>query len=104
MKDQLAAVVITPSKSAWASPVVLVRKKDNSVRWCIDYRKVNDVTVKDAFPYPGLMCLDCLASASILSVMDLQCGYWQLNVAESDRAKTAFTTKYGLYEYTFWLM
>ena len=100
LNDQLKAGVITPSKSSWASPVVLVRKKDQSARWCIDYRKVNELTVKDAYSLPRIdMCLDCLSSASIFSAMDLQSGYWQLEIAESDRDKTAFITKYGLYEY-----
>lgn len=100
LQDQLQAGVITPSKSSWASPVVLVRKKDQSVRWCIDYRKVNDLSVKDAYPIPRIdMCLDCLSSASIFSIMDLQSGYWQLEIEESDRDKTAFITKYGLFEY-----
>jgi hypothetical protein len=52
LNDQLKTGVITPSKSSWANPVALVRKKDQSVRWCIDYRKVNELTVKDAYPSP----------------------------------------------------
>jgi hypothetical protein len=100
LNDQLKAGVITPSKSSWASPVVLVRKKDQTVRWCIDYRKMNALTVKDAYPLPRIdMCLDCLSSASIFSAMDLQSGYWQLEIAESDRDKTAFISNHGLYEY-----
>jgi len=100
LKDQLEQGVIKPSKSAWASGVVLVRKKDGSVRWCVDYRGLNMVTVKDAYPLPKIsMCLDCLANASIFSVCDLQAGYWQLKVSEQDQDKTAFITKYGLYEY-----
>jgi hypothetical protein len=81
-------------------PVVFVRKKDQFVHWCIYYRKVNELTVKDAYPLPRIdMCLDCLSSASIFSVMDLQSGYRQLEIAESDRDTTAFITKYGLYGY-----
>jgi hypothetical protein len=61
---------------------------------------MNELTVKDAHPLPRIdMCLDCLSSASIFSVMDVQSGYWQLEIAESDRDKTAFITKYGVYEY-----
>ena len=101
LKDQLDKGVIKPSKSAWASPVVLVRKKDLSVRWCIDYRRLNGVSIFDAYPLPKIsMCLDCLASASVFSVMDLQAGYWQLQVAPEDQHKTAFITKYGLFEYS----
>ena len=101
LKQQLDAGVIEPSSSAWASPVVLVRKKDNSVRWCIDYRKLNDITIKDAYPLPRIdLCLDCLSSAKIFSTMDLQSGYFQLQLDDRDREKTAFITKYGLYQYT----
>ena len=101
LKDQLAAGVVVPSSSAWSSPVVLVRKKDGSVRWCVDYRKLNDVTVKDAYPLPRIdMCLECLGSAKLFSTMDLQSGYWQIEMDAKDQAKTAFITKYGLFEYT----
>ena len=105
LKEQLDAKVIVPSQSAWASPVVLVRKKDNTVRWCCDFRKLNEVTVKDAYPLPRIdMCLDSLATAKYFSTMDLQSGYWQLEVHPDDRHKTAFTTKYGLFEYAKLLM
>ena len=101
LQEQLDAGVIVPSSSAWASPVVLVRKKDQTVRWCCDFRKLNEVTVKDAYPLPRIdMCLDCLGSAKYFTTMDLQSGYWQLEVDPADRHKTAFTTKYGLFEYS----
>ncbi|CAC5418720.1 Transposon Ty3-I Gag-Pol polyprotein,Transposon Ty3-G Gag-Pol polyprotein [Mytilus coruscus] len=101
LKDQLERGVIKPSSSAWRSNICLVRKKDGSVRWCIDYRKLNESTIKDAYPIPSIsMCLDCLAGASIFSVMDLQSGYWQLEMAPEDRHKTALISKYGLFEYT----
>ena len=101
LREQIDQGVIRPSKSPWASPVVLVRKKDNSVRWCIDYRRLNEVTLKDAYPLPRIdMCLDCLASATIFSCLDLQSGYWQIELEDKDQPKTAFITKYGLYEYT----
>lgn len=81
--------------------MVLVRKKDGIVRWCIDCRKLNDCTRKDAYPLPRIdMCLDCLVGASIFSTMDLQSGYWQIVLEEKDREKSAFITKYGLFEYT----
>ena len=101
LEEQLEAGVVRPSSSAWASATVLVRKADGSVRWCVDYRKVNDRSVKDAYPLPKIsMCLDSLGGARYFSTLDLQSGYWQIGMAEADIPKTAFITKYGLYEYT----
>ena len=101
LKEQLEAGIVVPSKSCWASPVVLVRKKDQTVRWCVDYRRLNERTVKDAYPLPRIdMCLDCLGGARWFSMLDLQSGYWQLTLDQKDQHKTAFITKYGLYEYT----
>ena len=101
LHQQIEAGVLVPSKSPWASPVVLVRKADGSVRWCGDFRRVNDLTRKDAYPLPRIdSCLECLGSARLFSVFDLQSGYWQLPMDEGDQEKTAITTKYGLFEYT----
>ena len=92
--------VIRPSNSPWASPIVLVRKKDGSVRFCTDFRKLNAVTKKDAFPIPRTEdCLDAVAGAVIFSTFDITSAYHQVPLRESDIPKTAFTTKYGLYEY-----
>ena len=100
LKDQLQAGIVQPSSSSWASNICLVRKKDQTVRWCIDFRRLNEVTVKDAYPLPRIdTCIDCLAGAKFFSTLDLQSGYWQIEVDEADRHKTAFITKYGLYEY-----
>ena len=100
LKEQLAAGVIRPSSSAWAAPTVLVCKGDGSVRWCIDYRSLNCRTLKDAYPLPRMdMCFDSLGSVQYFSTLDLQSGYWQIQVAKEDVPKTAFITKYGLYEY-----
>ena len=75
-QDMLDQGVISPSKSAWSSPVVLVRKKDNTIRFCIDYRKLNDLTVKDAFPLPRFDdSIDALSGAKWFSVFDLRSGY-----------------------------
>ena len=101
LREMIDTDVIKPSISAWASNVVLVRKCDQTVRWCLDYRSLNDLTLKDAYPIPRIdMCIDCLATASIFSSLDLQSGYWQLEMDERDRHKTAFITKYGLFEHT----
>ena len=85
--------IISPSQSPWSSPVILVRKKDGSLRFCVDYRKVNSVTRKDAYPLPHIDdTLDTLAGSSWFTTLDLLSGYWQLEVAENDREKTAFST------------
>jgi len=92
--------VIQPSSSPWASPVVLVKKKDGSTRFCIDYRKVNSITHKDAYPLPQIDdTLDTLSGSQWFSTVDLLSGYWQVEVAEEDKPKTAFTTCEGLYEF-----
>ncbi|KAL5011242.1 hypothetical protein ScPMuIL_011676 [Solemya velum] len=97
----LANGTVVPSNSDWASPVVLVRKKDGGVRWCIDYRRMNDVTTKDSYPLPNIEeCLDTLAGASIFSTLDLQSGYHQIEMFPEDQKKTAFITRYGLFQYT----
>ena len=99
LQEQLQAGVIRPSPTAWAAPTVLVRKSDGTVRWCIDYRSLNDRSVKDAYPLPRIdMCFDSLGGVRYFSTLDLQSGYWQIKVEEADIHKTAFITKYGLFE------
>ena len=89
-----------PSASPWASPIVLVTKKDGSTRFCVDYRKVNQVTRKDAYPLPRVDdTLDTLSGAKWFSTLDLISGYWQVEVAEKDIEKTAFCTPDGLFEF-----
>lgn len=96
----LARDIIEPSSSPWASPVVLVRKKDNSWRFCVDYRNLNKVTKKDVYPLPRIDdALDCLSGANYFSSIDLRSGYWQISVDDLDREKTAFITPDGLYQF-----
>ncbi|MCG7869896.1 MAG: DDE-type integrase/transposase/recombinase, partial [Candidatus Thiodiazotropha taylori] len=92
--------MIQESSSDWASSPVLIRKRDGTVRWCIDYRKLNNVTVKDVFPLPLVDdCLDTLAGSVWFSKLDANSAYWQINIRAEDRHKTAFHTRYGLYEH-----
>ena len=100
LHDMLERDVIQPSTSPWASPIVLVQKKDGSIRFCVDYRKLNTITRKDAYPLPRIDdTLDTLAGSCWFSTLDLLSGYWQVEVAEADREKTAFTTQQGLFEF-----
>ena len=97
----LASGVIRKSQSPWAAPVVIVDKPDGSKRMCVDYRELNKVTVKDAYPAPHVEeSLNFLNKAKYISILDLLSGYWQTLLRESDICKTAFTTPSGLYEYT----
>jgi transposase InsO family protein len=89
-----------PSTSPWSAPVVLVRKKDGSWRFCIDYRKLNKVTERDVYPLPRIDdTLQRMRGAKVFSALDLAHGFWQIPLAEEDRAKSAFITPFGLYEF-----
>ena len=92
--------IIANSDSPWSSPPVLVKKKDGSVRFCIDYRKLNECTIADKYPLPRIDdVLDALNSGRYFSVIDLKAGYWQIPMNPGDEGKTAFRTTDGLYHF-----
>src|SRR6266516_3276162 len=93
--------VIEPAASPWASNIVVVAKKDGSLRMCVDYRALNNVTRKDSYPLPQISaCLDAMKDATFFSTFDLRSGYYQIAMDEEDRDKTAFLTRSGTYRFT----
>ncbi len=97
----LKAGVIRPSRSPWASPVVIVPKKDGSTRFCVDLRRVNGVTIKDAHPLPNIQDIfDTLGSSHVYSTIDLRSAYWQVPLSAEAIPKTAFACHRGLFEFT----
>ena len=104
LKTQLQELLdkgfIRPSVSPWGAPIQFVKKKDGTMRLCIDYRQLNQVTVKNKYPFPRIDDLfDQLQGAQVFSKIDLRSGYYQLKISEPDVPKTAFRTRYRHYEF-----
>ena len=100
LQSMQEAGIIEPSRSEWAFPIVVVQKKDEGVRICVDYRKLNGVTQGNAYPMPRIdNILDNLGQARFLSTLDLAKGYLQVPVAAEDMVKTAFVSPMGLYQF-----
>ena len=94
--------LIKPSNSSWASPIVLAKKKDGTLRFCVDYRKLNSVTKRDVYPLPRIEDMfDSIRGSKYFSTVDANSGFWQIAMNPDDISKTAFTTsRYGLWEWT----
>jgi len=100
VRDLLDRGLIKPAHSVWSSLVVLVWKKNGSWRFCVDYRKLNSVTIQDAYPLPRIdESLDTLAGSKYFSTLDLLSGYWQVPLSPDAQEKAAFITKDGLRKY-----
>lgn len=100
LRELLDAGIIRESESPFASPIVLVRKKNGQIRLCVDYRKLNAHTIKDAYALPNIEeTFSALSGAKWFSVMDLKSGYYQVEVAEEDKHKTAFVCPLGFFEF-----
>ena len=100
VEEMLKDNIIQPSTSPWASPLVLVPKKDGSLRFCVDYRKLNKITTRDVYPLPRIdETLDATGGCMYYSTLDLASGYWQIEMDPNDKPKTAFISYEGLYEF-----
>jgi len=100
VKELLDKGFIRPSSPEWGCPALFVKKKDQSLCMCVDYRPLNAVTIKNKYPLPRIDILfDQLSKAKVFSKIDLRSGYHQIKIRPQDIPKTAFSTRYGLYEY-----
>ena len=98
-EEMLRNGIIRPSNSPWAHNVILVKKRDGSTRFVIDYRPINEVTIKDSYPMPNIReIVDKMKGSKYFCKMDMASAYWSVPIKEEDREKTAFMTPRGLYE------
>jgi hypothetical protein len=105
IQEMLAAKVIEPAQLPWQSNVLLVPKRDNTFRFTVNYRSVNNITVKDSYALPRIdACLDSLRGSGYFSTLDLRAGYWQTELASEDADMTAFCTRSGQYKFVVLLM
>jgi hypothetical protein len=101
IKELLEKGFICPSSSLWGAPMIFVLKKDGTQRLCMDYRAMNEVTIKNKYPLPRIDdLLDQLCGSCVFSKINLRSRYHQLKIRECDILKTTFVLRYGLYEYT----
>ena len=101
LDDMLKLGIIEPSASEWASPMVVVAKKDGALRICVDFCRLNAISKYDAYPMQRIdELVDKLGKARFVTTVDLTKGYWQVPIAEEDKPKTAFTTPFGLFQFT----
>ena len=100
IEEMLHSGIIEPSSSEWSSPIVLVNKKDGTMRLGVDYRRLNAVSEADAYPMPRIDDLiDRLGHAKYVTTLDVTKGYWQVPISDQARAKTAFVMPFGLYQF-----
>ncbi|GBM17150.1 Retrovirus-related Pol polyprotein from transposon 297 [Araneus ventricosus] len=100
VKEMVDNGIIEESSGPWASPIVLVKKKDGSTRFCVDYGKLNEIMKKDSYPLPRIDdTLDALNGSQYFTTLDLKSGYWQIEIRPEDREKTTFTTGQGLWQF-----
>jgi hypothetical protein len=100
IKEMLKQNLVQPSSSPWSFPVVIAKKKNGQLRFCVNYKPLNDVTKKDNYPLPRIdEIMDSLNEAKWFTTLDLASGYWQIKVKPEDQEKTAFITKFGTFEF-----
>ena len=105
VKDHIESLlkqdIIRPSRSPWSAPIVVVCKPDGSIQLCVDYRKLNDITTKDAFPMPRIDdAIDAMRGANYFTTLDLASGYWQVRLDDDAQEKAAFATSFGFYQWS----